>query len=115
MFYSYWKTLKWVKWEPIFDKALGRKGIHINSALVSAQSRKRIYWTNINNGEIPLPKDRGLLLKDIIEESPNERYVLSNDMTAWLNKHANNRGSKIIILNKIVKHIVLLLHNTQLI
>lgn len=80
------------KWEPIFDKTLGRKGIHINSALVSAQSRKRIYWTNINNGEIPLPKDRGLLLKDIIEESPNERYVLSNNMMAWLNKHATNRG-----------------------
>lgn len=88
------------RWKSVFDKALNTKGVHINSALVSVQNRKRIYWTNINNSEIPLPKDRSLLLKDIIEESPDERYVLSNDMMAWLNKHANNRGSKIIILNK---------------
>lgn len=32
---------------PVFDNAIGCKGNHINSALVSAQTRKRIYWTNI--------------------------------------------------------------------
>ncbi len=36
----------------------------INSALVSAQQRKRCYWTNIPN--IAQPKDKGILLKDII-------------------------------------------------
>lgn len=36
------------KWEPVFDNAIGCKGNHINSALVSAQTRKRIYWTNID-------------------------------------------------------------------
>lgn len=37
------------KWEPVFDDAIGCKGNHINSALVSAQVRKRIYWTNIQD------------------------------------------------------------------
>lgn len=44
---------------------LGVKPIMINSALVSAQQRKREYWTNIPvNG---LPADKGILLKDILE------------------------------------------------
>lgn len=44
---------------------LGVQPIMINSALVSAQTRKRCYWTNIPN--IEQPSDRGVLLKDIIE------------------------------------------------
>lgn len=43
----------------------------IDSALVSAQDRKRYYWTNINNGDIPQPKDLGLVLNDIIEPFEN--------------------------------------------
>ena len=37
----------------------------INSALVSAQQRKRCYWTNIPN--VTQPEDKGILLKDVIE------------------------------------------------
>lgn len=50
------------KWELVFDDAIGCKGNHINSALVSAQTRKRIYWTNIQGGIIPQPKDEGLTI-----------------------------------------------------
>ena len=39
----------------------------INSALVSAQNRQRYYWTNIEN--IEQPKDKGILLKDILEDN----------------------------------------------
>lgn len=42
---------------------LGVKPIMINSSLVSAQNRRRLYWTNIPN--ITQPKDKGLLLKDV--------------------------------------------------
>lgn len=45
--------------------ALGVDYIMINSALVSAQQRKRCYWTNIPG--ITQPEDRGLLLNDILE------------------------------------------------
>ncbi len=46
------------------SKKLGVKPIMINSALVSAQQRKRCYWTNIPN--VTQPDDKGILLKDII-------------------------------------------------
>ena len=44
---------------------LGVEPILINSALVSAQSRQRLYWTNIPGVE--LPENRGLILLDVLE------------------------------------------------
>lgn len=44
---------------------LGVQPIMINSALVSAQQRKRCYWTNIPN--ITQPNDKGIILRDILE------------------------------------------------
>ena len=46
-------------------KELGIEPILINSALVSAQSRWRLYWTNIPGVE--QPEDRGIVLRDILE------------------------------------------------
>lgn len=46
-------------------RKLGVEPILINSALVSAQSRQRLYWTNIPGVE--QPKDRGIVLQDILE------------------------------------------------
>ncbi len=37
----------------------------IDACLVSAQKRRRLFWTNIPN--VTQPQDRGILLKDIIE------------------------------------------------
>ena len=71
------------KWESVFNDILGRKGIHINSALVSAQNRRRIYWTDIHD-DIPQPEDRGILLKDILEEEVDEKYFLSDKMIECL-------------------------------
>ena len=47
------------------SKELGVKPIMINSALVSAQNRKRCYWTNIPFSSFPA--DKGILLKDVLE------------------------------------------------
>lgn len=52
-------------------KHLGVEPIYINSSLVSAQSRKRLYWTNIPN--VGLPEDRGILLSDILESGRVDR------------------------------------------
>ena len=49
-------------------KELGVEPIYINSNLVSAQDRKRLYWTNIPN--VTLPNDKGIMLKDILEDVP---------------------------------------------
>ncbi len=46
-------------------KRLGVEPVMINSALVSAQNRKRYYWTNIPN--VTQPTDKGILLTDILE------------------------------------------------
>lgn len=67
----------------MFNETIGRKGIHINSALVSAQNRRRIYWTDIYD-DIPQPEDRGILLRDILEEEVDEKYFLSDKMIECL-------------------------------
>jgi DNA (cytosine-5)-methyltransferase 3A len=48
----------------IITKILGVEPVLINSALVSAQQRKRLYWTNIPN--ITQPKDKHIYLKDVL-------------------------------------------------
>lgn len=53
------------EFQDVISELLGVKPIYINSDLVSAQFRQRYYWTNISG--IRLPKDKGLLLKDIVE------------------------------------------------
>lgn len=86
------------KWESVFNETMGRKGIHINSALVSAQNRRRIYWTDIHD-DIPQPEDRGILLKDILEEEVDEKYFLSRKMIDWLNIHKKKRNVEIRLLD----------------
>lgn len=61
-------------------KELGVDPILINSALVSAQNRNRLYWTNIPG--VKQPKDRGILLKDIVEPHCNEKgYALAESIS----------------------------------
>lgn len=54
----------------------------ICSSLVSAQSRKRYYWTNIPN--VTQPKQKGIVLRDILETRVNQDRLL--DMTNQDNK-----------------------------
>ena len=54
------------KWEEIITRTLGVEPIEINSSLVSAQNRRRLYWTNIKG--IEQPKDKNISLKDILEK-----------------------------------------------
>jgi DNA (cytosine-5)-methyltransferase 3A len=85
------------KWEKVLSKAIGVKPIEINSSLVSAQNRRRLYWTNIGMKEsglfgdlesiIKQPKDKGILLKDILENKVDEKYFLSQKIIkGFLNK-----------------------------
>lgn len=54
------------------EEALGKVNKHlINSALVSAQNRKRFYWTNIDG--IEQPEDQGLVLADILMDGCVDR------------------------------------------
>ena len=49
------------------SEKLGVQPIMINSALVSAQQRKRCYWTNLP--DITQPEDKGILLNDILDNA----------------------------------------------
>jgi len=56
--------------QDIISRYLGVQPQEINSSLVSAQNRKRLYWTNI---PFTVPEDRGIMLKDIIEDGLVDR------------------------------------------
>ncbi len=78
LFWEYVRILKEVKptyfllenvkmkkeWKDIISKELGVEPVEINSSLLSAQNRPRLYWTNIPN--VDIPKDKGLLFKDVL-------------------------------------------------
>lgn len=72
------------EWEQVISETLGVKPIMINSALVSAQNRKRLYWTNIPG--IIQPKDKGILLKDIIENEVAASYLCSDKLMARIER-----------------------------
>jgi site-specific DNA-cytosine methylase len=87
------------KWERVLSEAIGIYGVHINSALVSAQNRKRIYWTNIRtkqvglfgelHADIPQPKDEGILLRDVLERDVPEKYYLSDKTFNYLSNRSD--------------------------
>lgn len=64
---------QYVKIEPLF----------INSCLLSAQNRKRLYWTNIPY--LGLPEDKGIILKDILQNGSTTVLRWQNKMTGPIN------------------------------
>jgi DNA (cytosine-5)-methyltransferase 3A len=91
------------KWEKVLSKAIGVKPIMINSALLSAQNRQRLYWTNIGlepgglfgdlESIINQPKDKGILLKDVLESDVDEKYFISQRMIDSFNIKTNHYKS----------------------
>lgn len=85
--------------EQVITDQLGLEPVVINSALVSAQNRVRLYWTNIRTREeanlfdtkvftnIPQPEDRGIYLRDILEDEVEPRYVLTSQRIKKLIEH----------------------------
>lgn len=94
------------KWERCLSHAIGVRGVHINSALVSAQNRRRIYWSNIKvkdlgntslfdfsddpfewptiKTDIQQPKDKGIVIKDILQDIVGDKYYLKDETTSTL-------------------------------
>jgi DNA (cytosine-5)-methyltransferase 3A len=73
------------EWQDIISRELWVEPIEINSSLVSAQNRRRLYRTNIPN--VSQPKDKGIILKDILEQNVDEKYYYSaerwNRILSW--------------------------------
>lgn len=91
------------KWQKILTRAIGINPIEINSALVSAQNRRRLYWTNIGAEQdglfgdlkcmIPQPKDKGILLKDILEPEVDEKYYIKNPKFGFSGLDIQGKGN----------------------
>ena len=110
------------KWEKCLSHAIGVRGCHINSALVSAQGRRRIYWSNIKTKRIPdtrlfpeedannpfappyiqtdfpQPEDRGINIGDVIEETASDKYYLNDSLVKKLMEHVNQKKLRDFVL-----------------
>jgi len=71
--------------------------VMINSTLVSAQNRKRLYWFwelqsdgSYKRIDVEQPEDKGILLKDILEESVDEKYTMNNTRTQFILNRPKN-------------------------
>lgn len=70
------------------NESLGIRPVVINSALVSAQNRVRLYWSDIRTKsegiwseqltDIPQPADRGIYIGDILDDEVDEKYYMRN-------------------------------------
>lgn len=101
LFYEYVRILKEVKpryfilenvasmskeaKQTITDELFEIEPVMINASLVSAQNRKRLFWVGklvgdtIQKVEIPQPEDKGILLKDILEDNVDEKYWIKTE------------------------------------
>lgn len=65
----------------VITARLGVEPIAINSNLVSAQNRYRLYWTNL---EVSAPENKGITLVDILELEVDEKYFVKAGRLEWL-------------------------------
>lgn len=86
------------------SEVLGVEPIMINASLVSAQNRKRLFWVGKLVGdkyekvEIPQPEDRGILLKDILEDEVDSSFDVSEKCIEGVKK-SNYRDRQPMKLN----------------
>ena len=122
LFYEYLRILEYVKpkwfllenvvmdkqWQNEISDLLGVQPISINSNLVCAADRERLYWTNIPN--IEQPKDKYILLKDIVLDAKEvpEKYWYNKPFTyngdnekiqCWLDINTHTLLKKVYNLN----------------
>ena len=105
IFWEYVRVLKEVKpkyfmlenvkmkkeWQDIITKELGVEPIAINSSLLSGQNRPRLYWTNIPGVE--QPEDKGIKLKDILEDDNlvDKQHLMTPKAMAYMDGMRNGK------------------------
>ena len=79
--------------QDIISEYMGVEPVAINSNLVSAQNRHRLYWTNI---PFDMPEDKGIVLADILEDGVTDRekshcldanYFKGGNLKSYFQKH----------------------------
>lgn len=84
--------------DTITKELFGIEPVLLNSALVTAQQRKRLFWVGAlqtdgtyKKVEIEQPQDKGILLKDILESETDLKDYKSESI-AFINKNQNKNG-----------------------
>jgi DNA (cytosine-5)-methyltransferase 3A len=77
--------------ENVITEHMGVEPVRINSKLVSAQSRERLYWTNIPN--ITQPDDKGILVKDILDYSTKHKTLSPKAIQAQIHYAKNYKAT----------------------
>ncbi|MFR4773905.1 MAG: DNA cytosine methyltransferase [Ruminococcus sp.] len=88
------------------SRSLGVSPIMINSALVSAQQRKRCYWTNIPN--VTQPADKGVLLRDVLESGvpwQEKSYCMTASYNGAVIRNTLERSQRTMIAEPVTKPI----------
>ena len=114
LFFDWWELVQELKPKYIFlenvrmkeeykdqiSNILGFEPTAINSALVSAQNRYRLYWFGIRDGDtykaIPIsqPEDRGIVLADILEQGLDDSWTLSDQAQDRARNNPRSRAFK---------------------
>jgi len=81
------------EYEKVITEYVGVEPIMIDSALVSAQSRKRLYWTNIP--DVKQPEDKKIYWNDIRETDAADTFYYSEKGLDWINRHSKRTGKKL--------------------
>jgi len=81
------------EYQAVISEQLGVEPILINSSLLTAQNRNRLYWTNL---PVEQPEDKGIVLKDILEDGFVDRdkshcldanYFKGGNLKSYFEKH----------------------------
>lgn len=101
------------KWGELMNTIIGTKFIEVNSALFSAQSRPRYYWTNIRHKPFP-KKISNEVIKNIIENEVSDVFFFNKPgLTTYIKKNTHKIINKktptkdgIIKILDLPKHII---------
>lgn len=83
------------------DKAFGFSAVYINSALVSAQNRQRLYWVGKRNADgtyskvdVKQPKGRGILLRDVLETCTDIKCLSDREIDYMVRNSTGNYSDR---------------------
>lgn len=80
------------EYEDVITELLGVKPIMIESNLLAAANRKRLYWTNIPN--VQQPSDAGVTWGDVREYDVDDKYYYSPKALEWFANTEKRTGKK---------------------
>lgn len=82
------------EYQDVITKTLGVSPIMINSDLVSAQTRKRLYWTNLL--ELKQPDNKNIFWGDVREHGVEWSPIYYSDAAMeWIQKHGTRKGKQL--------------------